>query len=1726
MGEIINSQQNSSSAKRFLVILIPLSLFLGFLVASLFYFDYMSDRTGIEISEKSYRDHQAEMIRHDFAAVVSDLNYLAQEGELIEILDSGKADDKRDIEEEFLRFSEAKGMYDQIRFLNDDGMEIVRVNYNNGRPRIVPDEELQPKGNRYYFRDTFTLEQGQVFVSPLDLNIEHGQVESPLKPMIRFGTPVFDSRGQKRGIIVLNYFGAEIIDHLKEHSADTTGRPMLLNSGGYWLAGPDPEDEWGFMFEDKKDRTFNNAFPDAWRQMVKEESGQFYNHNGLFTYGTVYPLLEGQKSSAARLEAKNYYWKIVFHVPKSALDTLSRNILVKFILIYVAIIGLLGAGMWFLDRPVTREIPITKRRLSPFHTFIIIAFSIFASEILVMYVVHPFRFSSPFFHAILDSTLLVMAVSPVLYLFLFRPLILHVAGQEKAEMALKEAKGGLEIRVEERTFELKSAVDNLKNEITERIRAEHAIRLQSEIINNMAEGVNLTRASDARIVYTNPKFDEMFGYGTGELIEKHVTVLNAATGESQEEELKEIIKTLNETGAWQGEIENTKKDGTHFWSYCNVSTFQHHEHGEVYISVQTNITERKKAEEALKESEEKFRSAFESSSVGLNILGPNYEYLVVNKAFCDMVGYSEEELMSSHFRNITHPDDIEQNIALSKKLRAGEIDSFHMEKRYIHKKGRVVWGSLSVSAVWDAGEKLIYFIALVEDITERKSAEDKLQEEKNKLEATMGAMEMGLTIQNPNYEIIYQNKILTDAFGRLGEKCYRVYEGKDEICEGCPMEIAFKDGKSHTSERKVTMPSGEIAYWENTANPIRDAYGNIVSCLEIARNITDRKKAEEELKASKRMLETLFDNAPFMIWGTDEKGVLNYFNKKSVEVMGYTHDEAIGMFNMELHPPHKRDEVYKLFKEHVDGKMEGGLELPLYTKLGKELIGSMAQTIYEDEFGKKRYFGFIEDITERKSAERALQEGSRLLEESQRVAKLGSYSLNVSSGMWSSSEILDKIFGITDKAFTKDAEGWLQIIHPEQKEEMQSYLINHVMAKRNKFDKEYRIIRLDDKQERWVHGLGELILDENQNPVKMFGTIQDITERKKAAEAILESEEKFRSVAESASDAIISADSNDKIISWNNGARQIFGYEEKEALGKPLTMLMPKRYMDPHKKGFNRFISTGESKVIGKTVELEGLRKDGTEFPLELSISTWETEKGKYFSAIIRDITERKESEEAMLESEAKFRTLFEDSKDAVYITSREGSYIDANQSTLDLLGYTKEEILEIEVMKTYVNPDDREKFQKEIEEKGYVRDYEIQFQKKDGARMDCLLTASVRKDAGGSILGYQGIIRDVTKEKILQQQLIQSEKLSSIGTFVAGVAHELNNPLTAVSLYSESLKEYDIPFENAQNDLNIIIEQSRRASNIVRNLLKFSRKHKPGKSLGHINDIMESVLSLQENHFRTDNIEIKREFANDIPEMLADSNQLQQVIMNIILNAEHEMKKARGRGTITAKTEKKGKEIVITLENDGPPIPKDKLSSIFDPFYTTKDVGEGTGLGLYISFGIVKEHGGNMRVENIGKAGVRFVITLPISDKEPKSERDDAIEIKVPRGARILFVDDEKHIRDVMARNLLAEGMFVQVASNGKEAIELLEQNQFDVVISDVKMPNMSGMDVGKWLNKNNPVLLERFILATGAIDPEIDDFCRQYGCDAITKPFEIEKLLIVIGRVLGKLGETGHGK
>lgn len=351
--------------KQFLITFLPLSVLVGGVLIIIHQAESKTERGAISINESRNVDLQAKIAANDFNLIKSDLMFLATQNELQSLLyrPGGTTETlelRQAIAKEYFSMSQQKQLYDQIRFLDTTGKEIVRVNFNKGQPSVVPDEKLQVQAKRYWFKDTLPLKSGEVFVSPLDLNIERGKIEQPLKPMIRFGTPVFDSQGQKRGIVVLNYLGEKFIQNLQKENSTTLGEMLLLNADGYWLKGSKPENEWGFMYEDRKNQTFAKAFPKVWQQIATTESGQFQTAEGLFTFKTLYPLLEVQKaqsstgatrafdSSQEKVDAKSYRWKILTHVPPAILNARSQSSFKRLVLFYVVLAGLIGVGSWLL----------------------------------------------------------------------------------------------------------------------------------------------------------------------------------------------------------------------------------------------------------------------------------------------------------------------------------------------------------------------------------------------------------------------------------------------------------------------------------------------------------------------------------------------------------------------------------------------------------------------------------------------------------------------------------------------------------------------------------------------------------------------------------------------------------------------------------------------------------------------------------------------------------------------------------------------------------------------------------------------------------------------------------------------------------------------------------------------------------------------------------------------------------------------------------------------------------------------------------------------------------------------------------------------------------------------------------------------------------------------------------------------------------------------------------
>lgn len=364
------------------------------------------------------------------------------------------------------------------------------------------------------------------------------------------------------------------------------------------------------------------------------------------------------------------------------------------------------------------------------------------------------------------------------------------------------------------------------------------------------------------------------------------------------------------------------------------------------------------------------------------------------------------------------------------------------------------------------------------------------------------------------------------------------------------------------------------------------------------------------------------------------------------------------------------------------------------------------------------------------------------------------------------------------------------------------------------------------------------------------------------------------------------------------------------------------------------------------------------------------------------------------------------------------------------------------------------------------------------------------------------------------QAILIQSEKLSAVGQLVSGVAHELNNPLAAVIGFSQlSLGTEANP--KTVSYLKKICSEADRCAKIVNNLLTFSRKSKPEKKLVRINGIIEKTFDLMSYQFQVNNIKIVKDLDPDLPKTMGDFHQLQQVFLNIVNNAFQAMMEKSKGGSITVRTKRIEDMIFIEFTDTGPGIPKENLNKIFDPFFTTKEIGKGTGLGLSISYGIIKEHGGNIYALSELNKGATFVIELPIVEAHlSEVEKEKALKgVSSNFQATILVIDDEQNILDLLYDFLGEKGYQVDTANSGQEALRKLKVGTYDLILCDLKMPNLSGQQLYAEIKRIHPELSSKIIFFTGdTVSPQTESFLKLTGNKVIPKPFDLDWLLSFI--------------
>jgi PAS domain S-box-containing protein len=687
----------------------------------------------------------------------------------------------------------------------------------------------------------------------------------------------------------------------------------------------------------------------------------------------------------------------------------------------------------------------------------------------------------------------------------------------------------------------------------------------------------------------------------------------------------------------------------------------------------------------------------------------------------------------------------------------------------------------------------------------------------------------------------------------------------------------------------------------------------------------------------------------------------------------------------------------------------------------------------------------------------------------------------------------------------------LEILFPPALVASSMELIRKMLAGERWETVEIDILHLDGSVRTVLWNSATLFAADGTTLIATIAQGQDITDRKRAEKALRESEERYRALAYCANDAIVTGDSAGIIVGWNRGAEKMFGYTQAEVIGQPVVLLMPPRFRKSHLDGMKWVEAGGEPRVIGRTVEVEGLHKDGSELSLELSLAQWEIALGRFYTAIIRDITQRKRSDETLRENAARLQTLFEYSP--ISIWEEDLSEVQAHFDHLRASGVTDfrahfeghpEDVARcaalvkvLDVNQTSVRLfEARSKDEMSTSLLSFFTAASLAVLKEElivlaegGTRFES--EAPIRTLAGGertvflSLKVVPGCERtlthvlisftDVTERKQLEAQFRQAQKMEAVGQLAGGVAHDFNNILTVISASCDFLDEGLHGSEPLLNDVRAIREASESAAKLTRQLLAFSRRQVLEPRVLDPNALLRDSENMLTRLLGED-VAIRLELAPAAGFVRADPGQLEQVIVNLAVNARDAMPDG---GTLTLATAgaaldegfvrkhvgaSVGPFVMLAVTDTGCGMDEATLAKVFEPFFTTKEKGKGTGLGLSTVYGIVKQSGGFIWVNSEPGQGTTFKIYLPLAapDQQPWRPTISSDAARQGGDETILLVEDNESVRALAARVLRNLGYRVLEADGLEEARQTAASEEtIHLLLTDVVMPGGSGRDV-----------------------------------------------------------------
>ena len=1027
------------------------------------------------------------------------------------------------------------------------------------------------------------------------------------------------------------------------------------------------------------------------------------------------------------------------------------------------------------------------------------------------------------------------------------------------------------------------------------------------------------------------------------------------------------------------------------------------------------------------------------------------------------------------------------------------------------------------------------------EIEERKRTEEALGQSEERYRILV-ENSLNAIILYEQEKILFANKTFYNIFGYdsgelegLTVDDILAPEVAEYVSEHRRRRLAGEIEKTAVYETKGRRKNGEIFDMEISVCLV--AYQNKQCCMAFLSDISGRKKAEDALREQEAFWKTLINTIPTPVFYKDRDGKYLGFNTAFETFFGATKKRLIGKSAFDIHPPELAE---KYNSKDIELFNSGGVQT--YETQWQIRDGSLRDIIFnkgvftDNKGNVDGLIGTIFDITERKQTQESLRESEDFFTQMFVQSKTSTQLFDPDGHCIRVNPEFCNLFGVTEKDITS---GYNVFNDQAAIDSGVIPLVRQIFddKKANKwkinFDIETASVSTNThstrKEKIWIDVLGYPVLHRNGSLQYVVLQHHDITEQKQAEEALRESEEKHKRIVENALTGIYQVEKEGGFIMANQRIAEMFGYDSPESLMSSVDSIAS-LYVHPEERAMILQEIDEKGSVYGKEVKFK--RKTGEHFWVKYHVRVLRDKEKTIYEGLVEDVTAEKSSQEAQRASELRYRSLFENASMGISLTTSDGQMLDANNSILQMMSASRSDIEQLNVTDFYKNFQDRESLLKRLERDGSVHGFETILKRKDGTLFDARLNLTKLNIDNRDLL--LTIIEDFTKEKTLTENLERAQRMEAIGTLAGGVAHDLNNILGGLVSYPELLL-LKLPEDSPLRDMVSTIQKSgEKAAATVQDLLTLARRGLLVTELINLNDVVSEYLKSPEHEKLQSyhpGVHIETRLERYPLHIEGSPIHLSKTVMNLISNAAEAMPEG---GKLTVSLENKyidrpvsgydnmdeGDYVVLTVSDTGTGIASNDLEKIFEPFYTKKKMGRsGTGLGMAVVWGTVKDHKGYIDVQSSEGKGTTFTLYFPATRKKlSEDETPLSVESYSGNGESILVIDDVEDQRNI-ATGMLEELCYsVASVSSGEEAVDYLKTNRADLILLDMIMdPGMDGLDTYKKILEIYPG--QKAIISSGFSETDRVKETLALGAGAyIRKPFLLEKIGLAVKEELEK--------